>query len=312
MRVLKKRGIALLITVLFMLAIIFSLGISLKQVNEVTAEVENENFMLQTSVILDDVLTLLRTSEELDFITKDKSGDAFFIFLSEASFIPFESSGIKVLLELKSARAKFNINAINSEKRIDALKQYFNNYMVNPSYVDMLVDNMSGIKQDMSYHSEIFYEKPYLFRDYIVSRKHLDEISDFYDKTYRDNHLHKKATKDSNYDEYFLNIDDLFYFSSNRSTSVDLNYATVSTWEMMLGCSRQRAIELNAGGGSYDSLETLMLDDEERIELAKFQTSFFEPYLDVSVEVLQNNNSAIIRFEYDMKSKKGSNFVYEI
>ena len=312
MKVSKKRGIALLITTLFMMAIIFSLGISLKQVNEATTEVENENFMLQTSVILDDVLSILRTSEELDFITKDNSGDAFFIFLSEASFIPFESSGVKILIELKSARAKFNINSLNSAKRIDSLKLYLNNYMVNTTYVDMLLDNMKGFKEDMSYNSEIFYEKPYLFRDYIVSSEHLAEINDFYNKTYHDNSLNKKAKKSSNYDEYILDLDDLFYFRSNKNTKVDLNYATVSTWEMILGCSRQRAIELNTGGGSYNSLDTLMLDDEEKIELAKFKTSFFEPYLDVAVEVLQNNNSAIIRFEYDMKSKKGSNFVYEI
>jgi len=44
----------------------------------------------------------------------------------------------------------------------------------------------------------------------------------------------------------------------------------------------------------------------------KFKTSFFEPYIYVVINIEQNKNNAIISFEYDIKKKKGSNFVYEI
>ena len=43
----------------------------------------------------------------------------------------------------------------------------------------MMLDMMSEVKEDLAYNSEIFYDKTNLFRDYIVSRKHLSEIDDF-------------------------------------------------------------------------------------------------------------------------------------
>ncbi|MBU1659435.1 hypothetical protein KKG72_10365 [bacterium] len=300
----RKKGIALLITMFFIIAITVAVGVGLKQINEASWHVENESFMLQTSVLLDDVLTLLQNSKELDMIVKDNSGDDLFAFLSQASFIPFESSGIKVIIELKSARAKFNPNLLadtnGSAYRVDALKRYVDRYRVNSEYVDFLLDIMGGIKEDMSYNSDIFYEKPYLFRDYIVSLKHLDEVNDFYIKRYHENSLKN------------IDFKNLFYCTKEKNTLIDVNYATPQTWELMLGVDALRAQELHLGGGYYKSLEDLLLSEDERLALEKFGPSFFEPYLDVRVEIIQNENNSVINFEYDMKKKQGYNFVYEI
>lgn len=299
----KKNAIALLITVLFIMAITVAIGIGLKNVNKASESVKGENFLIQTSMIIDDVLSILRDSKDLE---KIDSKDTLFMFLSSASFIPLESSGIRVLIELKSARAKLNVNnfenkLINKERR-DALRRYLSAYEVNyDGYIDILSDVIGGIKVDFSYNSDIFYEKPYLYRDYLLSMEHLKEVNDFYTLTYRDNSLKK------------INFENLFYFSKDKNSSIDVNYATPEVWELMLGCDKQRALDLSLGFGTYEQ-ETIkdLLSPNELVELKKFKFTYFEPYIAVVVEIVQNNNSAKIKFEYDIENKKGYGFVYEI
>ena len=93
-----------------------------------------------------------------------------------------------------------------------------------------------------------------------------------------------------------------------------MNYATIEAWEMMLGVTRDRAEEISLNGGSYDSPEAvkeiLTVDEQENLNL--FKKSILELILFVEVEITQNGSSSKISFEYDIKTKKGSNFVYEI
>ncbi|MBA3026566.1 MAG: hypothetical protein FP820_09170 [Sulfurimonas sp.] len=301
----KRSAIALLITVFFIIAISISLGISLKQVKEASNEVESEAFMLQSALILEDVSNILKNSQELDAVIRDNSIESFFLFLSEVGFIPFESDGMKVSIEIASARSKFNINSLrdansSNPQKTQAMQEYLGTYAINDDYVGILLDNMSQIKEDNSYNSAIFNDNPTLFRDYIVSQKHLDEINNFYMQNTHENAITK------------VDFEKLFYFSKDGAYSVDVNYATKETWRLMLGCDELRAEELALGGGFYIKEEDLALSDVEKEMLKRFATSFYEPYLDVKVAISKNDQSAFIRFEYDMKTKKGSNFVYEI
>lgn len=302
-----KKGIALLITLLFIISITFSVGVGLKQINQANTSTKKESFVIQTSLILDDVMYLLQNTKELDYIIKKSSIEGLNLFLVQSAFIPFESSGVKMFLELHSARAKFNPNTLVDkngtiyEKREEALKIYLSEKKVNESFVDMLEDLSSKVKEDMSYHSDIFNENPTLFRDYIVSLKHLNEVKKFYIQRYKENDINK------------VDFEKIFYFSKKRDRyKIDLNYATQEVWQMLLGCDILRAKELADGAGTYTKLNDLYLSDDEKLHLANFNVSYFEPYIDVKVEIMQNNMSAKIRFEYDMKTKKGSNFSYEI
>ena len=305
----RKKGIALLITLLFIIAITLSIGIGLKQVKIASTEVQNENFMLQTSVILDDVLTLLQTSKELDEVVKDNTGEILYMFLAQSSFIPLEAADVKIFLEITSARSKLNINSLvdingtESEgtiQRVEAFKSYLNIYGVNMEYADILLDLRGKVKEDMSYNSDIFYEKPYLFRDYVTSFTHLSEVDDFYMKTYHENNLKN------------IDFEKLFSINSDINTTIDVNYATPEVWELILGVDRLRAEELSLGGGTYTKLNDLELNFDEQSMMDRFKISYFEPHLDVQIEIIQNNNMAKIHFEYDIKNKKGSNFSYEI
>lgn len=284
---------------MFVIVITVAIGVGLKEVNSATKEIKTEKFIYQSSMIIEDVLKILGQNKDLKAIVDEKSVAGLYLFLSQAQFIPFESSGVSILMSIKSARSKFNLNNLNTY-RANALKYYVETYNINSDYVDILLDAIGGIKVDNSYNSNIFDENPYLFRDYVASAKHLEQINDFYAQEYNDNALKN------------INFENLFYYTKEANTTIDLNYAKAEVWEMMLGSSRERAIELQSGGGSYENMKDLNLDDSEKFKLSKFQTSFFQPYILVSVEIMQNKSSAKIVFEYDIKNKKGFNFVYEI
>lgn len=295
----NRRAIALLITVMFVIVISIAIGFGLKQVNLASQEMKTEKFMYQSSIIIEDVLAILKKSPELKSIADSNGSMEMFIFLSQTGFIPLDLSGIEVVLKLSSARSKFNLSALN-QNRMSALKAYLNNYMINSEYVDMLFDNMSGIKEDNSYNSAIFDENPYLFRDYVVSAKHLEKINDFYTKEYNDNNLKN------------IDFNNLFSYGLDVNSSIDLNYATTEVWEMMLGVQKERAEFLSQGAGAYESIEDLNLGPEETIRLGVFNTSFYEPKIYVDIDISESTSSSKISFEYDIQSNKGSNFAYEI
>jgi hypothetical protein len=302
----SKNAIALLVTVMFVIVITVAIGFGLKQVNIATQVIKKENFMYQSTLIVEDVLKILKTSPDINNLSESNSSSSFSEFLSQAAFIPFEVSGLEIILKVSSARSKFhpshfdtndtNVNEDRKEKMI----QYLNNYGINSQYIEILSDNFRGTQE-----SRIFDEKPYLFRDYIASSAHLKEINDFYAKEYNDDSLSK------------INFDNLFYFTNDKNSSsykIDLNYATIEAWEMMLGVTKDRAEEISLNGGSYDSPEAvkeiLTVDEQENLNL--FKKSILELILFVEVEITQNGSSSKISFEYDIKTKKGSNFVYEI
>lgn len=295
--VMSRRAIALLITVFFIMLITLSVGAGLKYINNASKSMQSEQFVLQSSMILDDVLKLLESSGELKAIA---SSDALAIFLAESSFIPFESNGVSVVIEISSARDRINPNTLVTKPRLDAFKDYLMLKMINMEYADMLSDVIGGIKEDMSYNTDIFNEKPYLFRDYIASSKHLEELNDSYLKRYHENSLHN------------IDTDELFHVSTDRNSSLDLNFATASAWELMLGCDEGRAEVLSSAGGTYSALDDLGLSEIEKASLSEFKTSFFEPYIYVKIEITQKGSTANIAFEYDIQSKKGSNFVFDV
>jgi len=297
----SKNAIALLITVMFVIVITVAIGLGLKQVNVAGQEVKNENFMYQSSIIIEDVMKILKNSPDLKRVADGNSSSDFFTFISQASYIPFASSGIDIILQVSSARGKFNPKQLeNNETRVDIVREYFTNNRINSEYMNLLLDNVSRVKADNSYNSAIFNENPYLFRDYIASSKHLKVINDFYTKEYNDNSLKN------------IDFEKLFYFSDSNETKIDLNYATPEVWEMIAGVSKERASELHAGGGFYETIDDIGLSDTELERVQKFNVSTQEKFIFVNVEIMKEKSKAKISFEYDIKNNKGSNFVYEI
>jgi len=297
----SKNAIALLITLMFVMVITVAIGFGLQQVNSASKILKEENFMYQSTLIVEDILGILKASPDIKKIADSNSSNDLYMFLSQVAFIPFNVSDMEIILKISSARAKFNPshlqNDLNSSNK---MRDYLNSYGVNSQYLEILADNFGGIKDDNSYNSRIFDEKPSLFREYIASSEHLKQINDFYTQEYKDNSLSK------------IDFNNLFYFGSDENTTIDLNYATPEVWEMMLGVSRERAEALSLGGGLYESSEDLALNDEEKSSLRLFKADYFVPILLIEVEISNKIESAKISFEYDIENSKGSNFVYKI
>jgi hypothetical protein len=284
-----RNAIALLVTLFFLMAITVSIGIGLKYINGAKSTIEDENFLLQTNVILEDVLTYLKNSQELQMIKKDDTGDAFDIFLAQSEFIPLEVSGIKVGISIHSARRKINLNDLiksNDQVQIDRFRSFLSSYNVNPAYIDILKDATS--KDNNNLISGFIDENPQIFREYISSYEHLDVINEFYTNTYYDNSLSS------------IDFKDLFYISEAKSYCIDQNYATEWTKHMLEGIALEDA-------------EDFLVDVNQSNFSSMYCTSNDNRYIiDVNLEIIQGSKTANISFEYNINRAKGYNFSYEI
>ncbi|WP_457744497.1 hypothetical protein [Sulfurimonas sp.] len=298
----KRNAIALMITLFFIMAITVSIGIGLKYVKEGAQSVNSEKFMLQSRALLADFLTMLKTIPQ---ITSINSADTLSLFLAEASYIPIHNKDVNIIIKISSARDKVNPMILNTPDKRDSFRLFLSSKGVNPEYLDILDDLMGGIKEDSSYNTNIFSENPYLFRDYIASREHLARANKFYMQTFHENSLKNIVT------------DELFYTSSENNTTkykLDLNRIQPICWQMLLGCDKQRAKVLVANAGFYKNLGDIALSEDENRSLLNFSQniSYYQPFVRVEITIMQKNQRAYISFEYNLESKKGSHFVFEV
>jgi len=298
-----KSAIALMITLFFIMALTVSIGLGLKYVKEGAQSVNEEDFIFQARSVLEDFLTMLQKSPQ---ITTINSADTLSLFLSEASYIPINNKDVNVIIEISSAREKMDPIILNTQAKRDMFKSFLSSNAVNSEeYLNILDDMMGGIKEDTTYKSDIFNEHPYLFRNYIASDEHLKEANKFYMQTYHDDSIQNIKT------------DELFYLSTERNASkykMDLNRIKPICWQVILGCDEQRAEALSANAGYYTSANDLGLNEDESLSLSKFSKniSYYEPFLAIKILILKKHHRAKISFEYNLESKRGSNFVFEV
>ena len=118
---------------------------------------------------------------------------------------------------------------------------------------------------------------------------------------------------DSSDESEILPWDEIVRFDDNNVTAVDANYITPALWQMYIpGLEDERAIELASGEVVYNSLDDIDLPAEDKTGLAKFNLSFFQPVVRMDIEVLENNSSSHVVFDYDLSAKKGKHFEFWI
>ncbi len=294
-----RRGVALLITLFFIIAITAAVGVSLMHLKKSGEALHEARFLLQSGAVVEDVIKLMSEADKLGAVTDT---DTLNLFLMTAGFIPLELKELLVKIEITSAMGRVNINALGSSKELqEALIEYMARYNVQDAFYmsDLLMDCMGGYKE--VYKTDIFDSMPELYRERIVSKRHLRKVLDFYVRERHDNAVNK------------LPWDDLVRFDDNNATAVDANYVTPALWQFYLpGIQEERAVELASGEGTYTKLEDLGLSDEDRTRLGKFNLSFFQPTVHMDIEVMENNSTAHIAFDYDLSTKKGKHFEFGI
>ena len=301
-----RRGVALLLTLVIVMLMAIVIGWSMHTLNEAKETVDKERFMIQSGMIVEDVLKVLKNSPQISAIGDENSSIALFTLLTTTSMLPFESQGYRVLISLKSARAKLNINTFaennttRARQRRERLANFLSRYGLGNDLYDYILDAMGGIKEDGSYRSDLFYGNPELYRDAIVSWKQMERI------------LLSYAKKDGIDPFSKLDFDRIFCYNEDRGVKLDLNYATPEVWEFIAGISKERAKQLVESGGTYASVEDLGLSEEEKYLLSLFDYSFFEPIILVHIDIMKEKAAGTIEFEYDIKKKKARRFVFEV
>ena len=295
----QRRGIALLITLFFIIALTAAIGISLKNLQKSGDELHEARFMLQSAAIVEDVIILMKEADKLGVV---KDTDTLGIFLLSAGFIPLELKELLVKIEITSAIGRMNINSLSRSKvSREAFLAYMARYNVQDPYymLDLLQDCMGGQKD--VYKTNIFDELPELYHERIVSRRHLNMIIDFYTQERHDNAVAVMAWHD------------LVRFDENNVSTLDANYVTPALWQLLLpALDDERATELSDAGGMYNAIADLGLTPDDETQLQKFRLTFYEPVVQVDIVVLENNATAHIVFDYDITKKKGNHFEFGI
>jgi hypothetical protein len=297
----NRSGIALLITLFFVIAITASIGISLGQVNNSLEKISGGRFITQSSAVLEDVSQLLKTSPEMELITDATSLN---LFLTSAAIIPFEVESLRVFIEMKSARGKFNINTLaDSVKLQQEFEGYLQRYNVQDGVylIDLFIDSIKG-KQEL-YRSDLFDYMPWLYREGFVDEKHLQEVIDFYVRSRHDGAI------------YDVPWEKVIRFGENNDTALDVNYMSAEMWQMVMPQMQiDSTIELADHLEVFETLEDTGFTPDElnAPEVKIYNLGTYAPQITVTVDIEDNNESSSIKFEYDITTKKGKQFEFNI
>lgn len=293
----NRKAVVLLITLLFVLLITLSIGAILENINKSEELLKEQRALYKESILLQDLLVMLQNSQEIQQLADSNATDAMFTFLQTSQQLPLKLGNMQMMFSITSARSKIPINSMRQEQ-IPFFEEYFSRYGVRGEFVEMIQDVLSGVQEDGGYKTAIFERYPRLYRDGLVSLKMLQVVIAYYKQEYKDDAISK------------IRFADLFSFNSEAS-SIDLNFATAQSWELLTGVDAMRAKELASHEEIYSSFDDLGLTQEEQERLQRFQTTFFAPYLLVKVDIIHKNYIRKISFEYDIRTKKGYNFRYE-
>lgn len=300
----KKQGIALLITMLFLIAISASIAIGFGQIEDASKSIRKEHFILQCKIINDDIVRILRQSKQLDSIASKQSISGLHDFVLAASFIPISADGLHVTINIKSARSKFDINNLLNQDRsininkVQALKSFLARNGANEAFVNIILDDMGKIKGQTHYNNILTNRYPGLLQGYISSPAQFHLLYRFYINSFEDDSLKN------------IDFNKLFYFTNKQGNKIDLNFATLQTWEMLLNTNAQRASLMVAKEGSYKNMKDLNLNTQEQKNLNRFNVSFFEPIIYVTIHVSISKQNAYIGFAYNLQTKAESNVRY--
>lgn len=293
----KRPAIALLITLFFVISVTAAVGVSIIQLRLSAEQVREEKCLIQSSMILDDLLNLLKTSPLLD---KVKDTDSLHYFLYNTSVIPLSLENLNVMINIHSSMGRFNINSLSSFKPFqEALSGYMVQYEISDVeyFQDLLMDVMSG--QEGEYRTAIFDDMPWFYRERIASMTHFEQILDYYILTRHDNNIKNIPWKQ------------LIRFSNHGDRKIDVNYVTPQLWKLLLPeLSDDVATDLSSSAVIYKSSEDLSLSEEDVVRLETFDVSYYVPRTQIEVDIRRNDQNVHVAFEYDLKLKKGGNFDY--
>ncbi len=293
----KRPGIALLITLFFVISVTAAVGVSIIQLRQSAQQVREGKCLIQSAMVLDDLLRLLKNSPVLDGID---NAEKLRYFLQNTAIIPIALERLNVKINIGSAMGRLNINTLASSKAFqENLTEYMMQYGIGDSeyFKDLLIDAMSGKKSE--YRTDLFDAMPWLYREKIVSMAHFEQLLDYYVLTRHDNTIRNVPWQL------------LLRFGAYEDNKLDANYVTPQVWRLLLpDIPEEVAADLASGVVLYDRHTDLGLSAEDIERLKVFNLDYFVPRLAIDLDVSRNDQNVQIAFEYDMLNKKGGYFDY--
>jgi hypothetical protein len=286
----KRPGIALMITLFFIMAITVAVGISLTVYNQGKNVEAQYRLLAQTAMSVDDVVRLLQEGQMFAEV-KDAATLKALLELTEAIALDYE--GLEVMVSMRSARAGVNINALAAS---EALQEKFTRYLMrynvqDPQYLtDLLLDCMQG--EQATYRTRIFDAMPQLYRVRIASAEHLEQILEYYIKQRFD-----LAVRDIPWQE-------LFWFDDHEVQAADLNHMSAHAWQLLFPDMPDETITLLSGSGQvYTTYDELPLRDEDVRQLQSMNIKLYVPVVWVELELFSAGAVAEVALEFDIASK---------
>ncbi|NOQ31450.1 MAG: hypothetical protein GQ570_10030 [Helicobacteraceae bacterium] len=306
----QKKGIALLVTLFFITAIMAIVGVSMHYYNKASSNVAESHLIVQGDAIMSDVITFLQNSEDVKSVS---DAESLQLFLSTSSLIPIQKDSLSLVVMIQSASDRFNINDLKNFN--EDLNIEFEEYLVKQGvsdplfFMDLLRDSMSGVKEN--YLSELFVDKPTLYKERLTSQEHLDEILDFYVMRRYEN-----SVKTIPWSEAVT-------FNETNSTFIDPNYMPIEVWKMLIPrlstIETQMIVDNEELFKDDQELLDIGLSEQEVAKLHKFNLTYFSPIVRVILKVSKGERTLNIEFQYNLqtsqvykKTVKGSIFEFNI
>jgi hypothetical protein len=288
----KKNGIILFITLIFVMLISFALTISINNLNEIKANNNKNLFIYQSTILINDFIKLIKNNKDLKNIKNSKDLKEY---LSYFKYIVFDISNYHIIINTELSSNKFNLNQLNN-KNINILKEYLNKNNINLIYLNILKDIFKKNKNntEIIYNTSI-YDNLNISKGYIYSKKEFKKINSFYLNYYNDLNI-----QNINYN--------LFNFKDNN-VKIDLNQLDENGWKFLFDLNQEEALKL-VSNENYNSISDLKLNKKEIKILKNIKYSFFEPIYTFNIKIKNKNNLIKVIFDYNLKNKKVINVKY--
>lgn len=301
----KKKGIALLITISLVAVIASLIGISAGILEHSFKRISNKKFLIQSNSFIAGFKDILKSS------TDDvNDSDSLDIFLSLPFAFEQKSRDMSVDIYFTSEANSINPNSLiedlNSTKKAkenpqmqQAYEAYFDHILTVYNVSDkilllsMIADTVDDDLKERTTGSELALESATFSQGKIYSLEHFEQILDAY----------KLMTLDFSVDQ--IPWERLLSFNNK---DVDLNHIEEDTLRVLLPDLDPASIALLTSEriDVFDDFSSLNIDSQRQKELKELGIGFYSPQVKAWMNIRDGDNHLGVTFLYDLKTKKAT------
>ncbi len=302
----RRRGIALLITIAFITAIAALIAVAGGILKQGFDSARHKGFLIQSNVMLSNIYTLLYQN------TGDiKDADTLDILLNMPLFFNTKQNGLSAGITFASDADTVNINRLLSsnppkadglpvplngdyESYLDRLLSYYN--VSDPFLlISLIADTLDTDTNERVTGSEIALENPDFTQGHIYNMHQFRRILAVYERETRDFSVEK------------IPWDKVIGF---RNDAIDFNHITPETLQFMLPDLVPSLLTkmTTARVRTYAKFEELPLSPEDLKILQAFNVTFYDPAVQVTMSLFGDKQKVSYTFVYNLSKHEASYF----